>query len=87
LEGQEFVKHTAVIRAVHRDLVKTGRWPADAGAAFSWLADLRSTADYGGVAHVKPPEAREAVERARLILQTVRSSAADVFSDPEEQRT
>lgn len=84
LYGHEFVKHTAVERAVHRDLVKTGRWPVDAGAAFSWLANLRFTADYGGSDHVQPAGARQAVERARLILQTVQKSS-NAFTDPERQ--
>lgn len=84
LEGQDFVKHTAVERAVHRDLVRTGRWPVDAGAAFSWLANLRFTADYGGSDHVQPADARRAVERARLILQTVQTSS-NAFTDPGRQ--
>lgn len=85
LEGQDFVKHTAVERAVHRDLVRTGKWPVDAGAAFSWLANLRFTADYGGGDHVQPVDARQAVERARSILQTVQQSSDD-FPNPEHQR-
>lgn len=82
LEGQGFVKHTAIERAVHRDLVKTGRWPVEAGAAFSWLATLRYTADYGGTDHVQPSEAKEAVEKAKSILQAVRNSMAGAFPEP-----
>jgi uncharacterized protein (UPF0332 family) len=41
LEGQTLHKHSAIERAVHRDLVKTGRWAPEVGAAFSWLATLR----------------------------------------------
>ncbi|HET9226405.1 MAG TPA: HEPN domain-containing protein [Thermoanaerobaculia bacterium] len=77
LQGQTFTKHTAVERAVHRDLVKGGLWPVESGAAFSWLATLRYTGDYGGQEHVLPEDARTAVERARLILETVRSTAAE----------
>jgi hypothetical protein len=83
LEGQGFVKHTAIERAVHRDLVKTGEWPAEVGAAFSWLANLRYTADYGGATHAQPAEAREAVEKAKLILQAVRNSMPEAFSEPK----
>jgi uncharacterized protein (UPF0332 family) len=73
-EGQSLRKHSAVERAVHRDLVKTGRWTPEVGAAFSWLANLRYTGDYGGEAHVQSPEAREATEKASLVLQVVRRS-------------
>lgn len=77
LRGQTFIKHTAVESAVHRDLVKPGLWPVEAGAAFSWLATLRYTGDYGGQEHVLPEDARTAVERARLILETVRNTAPE----------
>jgi uncharacterized protein len=83
LEGRGFAKHTAIERAVHRDLVKTGKWPVEAGAAFSWLANVRYTADYGGVDHVQPPDARQAVAKARSILQAVRNSAPNAFSEFE----
>ncbi|MBI4601743.1 MAG: HEPN domain-containing protein [Planctomycetes bacterium] len=67
-EGRSFAKHSAVESAVHRDLVKTGRWPVEAGTAYTWLASLRSKADYGGKSHVTREEALEAVRRARRIL-------------------
>jgi len=47
---------------------------AEVGAAFSWLANLRYTGDYGGEAHVQISEAREAVEKAAMVLQSVRGS-------------
>ena len=77
LQQQGFSKHTAVERAVHRDLVKPGVWPVEIGAAFSWLANVRSTGDYGGVSHVLPEEAATAVEKARLILETVWNTASE----------
>ena len=80
LRQQTFTKHTAVESAVHRDLVKPGLWPVEVGAAFSWLANLRYTGDYGGQEHVLPEDARIAVERARLILETVRSTASEPLS-------
>ena len=81
LRQQTFTKHTAVESAVHRDLVKPGLWPVEVGAAFSWLASLRYTGDYGGQEHVLPEDARVAVERARLILETVRSTASEPLPD------
>jgi uncharacterized protein len=76
-QGLAFSKHTAIERAVHRDLVRPGLWPAEIGAGFSWLATLRYTGDYGGEEHVQPEDARAAVEKARLILETVRDSAPE----------
>jgi len=76
-DQRSFAKHTAVERAVHRDLVKPGIWPVEAGAAFSWLVTLRTTGDYGGEHHVQPEDARAAVEKAGLILKAVRDSAPE----------
>jgi uncharacterized protein (UPF0332 family) len=80
-QQQGFSKHTAIERAVHRDLIKPGVWPVEIGTAFSWLANVRHTGDYGGVAHVLPEEATTAVGKARLILETVRSTAPEPLAD------
>ncbi|HEX3526644.1 MAG TPA: HEPN domain-containing protein [Thermoanaerobaculia bacterium] len=80
-QQQSFTKHTAVEQAVHRDLVKPGLWPVEAGRAFSWLASLRYTGDYGGRDHVLPDDAKSAVERARLVLETVRKTAPEALLD------
>jgi uncharacterized protein (UPF0332 family) len=82
-QQQTYSKHTAIERAVHRDLVKPGIWPIEAGAAFSWLANLRYTGDYGGQHHVLPEEAQTAVEQARLVLQAVQSAAPEPLPDLE----
>lgn len=79
-QQQSFTKHTALERAVHRDLVKPGLWPVEAGTAFSWLSSLRYTGDYGGREHVLPDDAKIAVERARLILETVRTTSPEPLS-------
>ena len=47
LEGHVFTKHSALEAAVHRDLVKAGRWSADLGRDFSFCAELRGVGDYG----------------------------------------
>lgn len=77
LEGKSFRKHSGVERAVHRDLVHSGTWPEELGTAFSWLASLRYTGDYGGGQHVEPAEAREAVSKAQLLLEAVQRSAPE----------
>lgn len=70
-EGSQFRRHTAVEAAVHRDLVKPGRWPPEAGAAYSRLLTLRSTADYGGAIQMSRQDAVLALEDARQIFQQV----------------
>lgn len=83
LEGKTFTKHAAVESAVHRDLVKTGRWPVERGKEYSLLFGLRSTGDYGGAEHVSDEEAREALEAARRILQVVHDASPQDFPKPE----
>lgn len=83
-----FSKHAGIERAVHRDLVKTGLWSSEAGAAFSWLASLRYMGDYGGEEHVQPADAELAVGKARMIIQAVRESAPEslpeIAPDPDD---
>ena len=71
LEGKEFVKHSAVHAAVHRDLVKSGRWSAELGKSYSRLLQLRETGDYGGGRHVQQSEARAAVSDTKHIRNAV----------------
>jgi uncharacterized protein (UPF0332 family) len=80
-DQRSFSKHSGLESAVHRDLVKSGTWPAEAGAAFSWLATLRHTGDYGGDKHVQPTDAQTAVDKARLVLRTVRATAPQPLPD------
>jgi hypothetical protein len=53
--------------------VQAKTWSVDLGASFSWRVRLRRTGDYGGSMHVSPDEAKEAVDKARSILQAVRT--------------
>lgn len=76
-EGQTFTRHTAVAAAVHRDLVKTGRWSVDLGKAYSWLLRARHLGDYGQDLRVSPEEARESVEKASRILGAVQAMLPD----------
>lgn len=70
--GRVFSKHSAVESAVHRDLVKTGEWVTDLGAAYSSLVSLRSTGDYGGGLHVDIAAAKTALKNARSIIEAAR---------------
>jgi uncharacterized protein (UPF0332 family) len=67
--GRTFPKHSAVESAVHRDLVKTGKWTIELGAAYSTLASLRATGDYGGGLHVDADAAKMAFKNARAIIE------------------
>ena len=71
-QGRVFNKHSAVESAVHRDLVKTGKWATELGAAYSSLVSLRSTSDYGGGLHVDISAAKIALKNARFIIEATR---------------
>lgn len=73
LEGRTFTKHTAVEAAVHRDLVKPGRWPTELGRAFSELVASRCTGDYGGALHVSREDAGGLVRKAERVAAAVRA--------------
>lgn len=85
LQGKTFTRHSALETAVHGELVKPGTWPAELGAAFSWLVRLRKTGDYGGGMHVSPDEAREAADKALRILQAVRITRPELLPKIEGQ--
>jgi uncharacterized protein (UPF0332 family) len=87
LEGKTFSKHAAVEAAVHRDLVKGGRWPADLGEDYGSLWDLRITGDYGGAAHVTSSEAMKAVSAAERILRAVQRTCPGTFPDGEDNKS
>jgi uncharacterized protein (UPF0332 family) len=80
MEGRDFVRHSSVEAAVHRDLVKTGKWPIELGADYSRLLLLRHTGDYGGGEHVSIDDAREAIEAAERILRQVSAGRPGEFS-------
>lgn len=71
IEGQEFTRHSAVEAAVHRDLVRLGRWAAELGSDYSNLCQARNTGDYGIDQHVSDENASAAVAAAERILRRV----------------
>ncbi len=83
LQGRTFSKHSALESAVHRDLVRSGHWPKELGADYSYLLRLRAKGDYGGLEHVSENEAEGAIQAVQRILITVHETHSDVFSDPE----
>lgn len=86
LQDQSFSKHAGMLAAVHRDLVHTGRWSEDLGAAYSWLMKLRVAGDYGGMReHVSDSDAEKAIEAAMRILDSVHQAHPDLFPFPAEK--
>ena len=79
MDGATFTKHSAVETALHRDLVKTGRWPIELGDAYSSLREIRMTADYGGDLSVDVEGAKDAVYSAWLIIKAVHNENPQMF--------
>ena len=75
---REFSTHAGVDVAVHRDLVKSGRWVPSLGQDYSYLLRLRETGDYGGPRHVGKDEAIEAAAAAKRILDAVRGACPEL---------
>ena len=85
LQDRTFRKHSAVEAAVHRDLVRSGMWSEELGAAYSWLMNVRFTADYGAGSGAASRDADRALEQARLILHAVRDSKPEAFDEVEDK--
>ena len=79
LQNMTFKKHTSLQMAVHRDMVKPGRWSHEIGAGLIFLSELRSTGDYGGQVEVMPEEAAQAVAMARRIMETIATENPQEF--------
>jgi uncharacterized protein (UPF0332 family) len=68
-EGHDFSKHSAVLAAVHKEFVRTGRLEAQHGRVLDWLFELRNIGDYGELQHVTDEQAREAIAAARRFVE------------------
>lgn len=84
LEGRAFTKHSAVEAAVHRDLVKTGRWSTDLGRDYTFCAETRGVGDYGTDVRINASQATEALNAARRILRAIHSTMPAAFAAPAE---
>jgi len=80
LEGKTFKKHSAIERAVHRDLVRPGLWPKKLGGDYSVLVELRDTSDYGVLKSVSPDEAASAIQLSENILRAVAEAHPQEFT-------
>lgn len=86
LEGKAFRRHSALEAAVHRDLVRSGRWPARLGEGYSQLLKTRSVSDYGPGQNVSREDAEKAIAAAAEILRAVADAHPEHFTGPEGER-
>ena len=77
-EGKTFRKHSALEAALHKDLVRSGRWTSDLGSDYRSLRVLRNTGDYGGLEHVSAEQAGEAIRAAQRILEAVQRACPEL---------
>ncbi|MEW6221584.1 MAG: HEPN domain-containing protein [Thermodesulfobacteriota bacterium] len=70
--GLAYSKHSAVIAAFGRELVKSGRVDARLHRVLLRAFDLRNLGDYGGVAAVDPEQARQAIADAAELCAAMR---------------
>jgi len=79
VQGRAFRKHSALEAAVHRDLVRTGKWVAELGEQYSRLVRLRNVSDYLVLEEVAAEQAEGAVKAAEAILAAVAKTDAHSF--------
>ena len=79
LDGKKFKKHKALEAAIHRDLINTGRWPQEGGKEFTYLMDIRTSADYTLTRVISPEMAQHALTYAQSIVRRVAATRPDVF--------
>ncbi|MEW6267309.1 MAG: HEPN domain-containing protein [Thermodesulfobacteriota bacterium] len=79
--GQEryFTKHSAVLSAVHKDLVHPGTWPEEIGVDYNFLVRTRNKGDYGRLARVDLEEALASLAAAVRIIEAVHKLAPEDF--------
>ena len=72
-EGKTFKKHLIVEATLHKDLVKSGRWPADLGSDYRSLRTLRNSGE----------QAEEAIRAAEKIVEAVRRTCPELDEGAE----
>ncbi len=81
VRGQSFTKHAQLRSAVHRDLVKSGEWSRGLGSDFDDTIRSREMGDYGIAFNVSRDDALHAIDAAARILEKVRESHPDIFTE------
>ncbi|MDY0096424.1 MAG: HEPN domain-containing protein [Candidatus Vecturithrix sp.] len=73
-EKRSFSKHSAVISAFHKHVVKTGNVDKQCGKDLNWLFELRNVGDYGVTTHVPKQDAERAIKAAEHFLQAAKDA-------------
>jgi uncharacterized protein (UPF0332 family) len=71
-EEREYQKHSGVIAAIHKFLVKTGKLDKEHGKNLNWLFELRSIGDYGDIRRVPQADAARAIEAAGSFVGAIK---------------
>jgi len=71
-EGREYQKHSGVIAAIHKFLVKTGKLDKEHGKNLNRLFELRSIGDYGDIRRVPQADAARAIEAAGSFVGAIK---------------
>jgi uncharacterized protein (UPF0332 family) len=71
-EGKECRKHSSIIAAIHKFLVKTGKLDKEHGKNLNWLFELRSIVDYGDTRHVPQEDAARAISVTQAFVAAIK---------------
>lgn len=71
-EGRHFVKHAGVRSALHKHLIRPGRFPTELGDAYDNLMKTRQKADYEVGTAWSVEQAQEAIDVADRIVTAIR---------------
>ncbi len=75
LRQLSYGKHSAVRASLHRDFVKTGALPVEAGMVYNRLFEWRQKADYEAFLEMNEQMAEDLLTQARDLLTTLRKYA------------
>lgn len=75
LRGLSYGKHSAVRASLHRDFIKAGLLPQEAGMVYSRLFEWRQKADYEAFLEMNAEMATDLFDQAKGLLRILRSYA------------
>ena len=80
LEGQTFSRHSQLIGNFNKQFIATDIFPKELGKALGTLYDERQGADYDFFQHSEKHEAQEGIEKAELIVSTIKHYVENKFA-------
>lgn len=75
LRKSSFGKHSAVRASLHRDFIKTGLLPVEAGMIYNRLFEWRQKADYEAFLEIDKEMAYDLLQQAGRVLNILRQQA------------